>query len=150
MDDMTVKKVALAGNPNTGKSLVFSRITGTGVISANYPGTTVSVKRARFTFRAAGFELVDLPGVYSLEPFSAADKVAVSEIDNADIIINIIDATTLERNLNLTLELISRNKPIVVCLNFWDDTAHKGISIDTTALQRLLGVPVVTASALNG
>jgi len=145
-----VKKVAIVGNPNVGKSLVFSRITGVGVISANYPGTTVDVRTARFDHEGAAYELIDGPGVYSLEALSHADETALAIIDNSDIIINVLDATNLERNLNLTLGLLAREKPMVVCLNFWDDTAHKGIFIHASLLEEILGVPVVTASALRG
>lgn len=148
--DSLVKKVLLVGNPNVGKSLVFSRITGLGIISANYPGTTVELKIGRFKFRDQEYELMDVPGTYSLETFSKAEETAVGLIDESDIIINVVDATNLERNLNLTLQLLKKNKPIIVCLNFWDETAHKGIGIDSVALENILTVPVVTTCALSG
>ena len=144
-----MKKVVLAGNPNVGKSLLFSRITGTAAISANYGGTTVEVKSSRLKSRDLEFELIDGPGVYSLEEYSEADKRALKIIDAADIIVDIVDATHLERNLTLTLQLLMKCKPMVVCLNFWDDTLHKGINIDVKELEELLGVPVVTVSALH-
>jgi ferrous iron transport protein B len=144
------RKVVLVGNPNVGKSLIFSRITGVGVISANYPGTTVDVKIGRFRFRGSEYELYDIPGVYSLEAYSTADEAALRLVDAGDIIINIVDATSLERNLGLTLQLLGKNKPTIVCLNLWDDTAHRGVAIDAVLLEQLLGVPVVTTSALSG
>jgi ferrous iron transport protein B len=144
------RKVVLVGNPNVGKSLIFSRITGVGVISANYPGTTVDVKIGRFRFRDLDYELYDIPGVYSLEAYSTADEAALRLADAGDIIINIVDATSLERNLYLTLQLLGKHKPTIVCLNLWDDTAHRGVAIDAVVLERLLGVPVVTTSALSG
>jgi ferrous iron transport protein B len=142
-----MKKIALIGNPNVGKSLVFSRITGIAVVSANYVGTTVGVKIGRFKFRNDDYELFDSPGLYSLEAFSKADEAALKLIEDCDIIVNVVDATNLERNLNLTLQLIDKGKPLVVCLNFWDETKHKGISLDEKAVEALLGVPVVPTSA---
>ena len=142
-----MKKIALIGNPNVGKSLVFSRITGIAVVSANYVGTTVGVKIGRFKFHGDDYELFDSPGLYSLEAFSKADEAALKLIEDCDIIVNVVDATNLERNLNLTLQLIDKGKPLVVCLNFWDETKHKGISLDEKALDALLGGPVVPTSA---
>jgi ferrous iron transport protein B len=145
-----MKKVAIVGNPNVGKSLVFSRLTGVGVISSNYAGTTVGIKIGKLVHAGEEFELIDLPGIYSLEVLSSADSAALEIVNTCDIVINVADATNLERNLNLTLGLLALGKPMVVCLNLWDDTAHNGISIDLAALQRTVGVPVVAASALRG
>jgi ferrous iron transport protein B len=144
------KKVLLIGNPNVGKSLLFSRITGRGVIAANYAGTTMELKVGRFKYKDADYDLFDMPGLYSLEAFSRAEETAIDMIDSGDILINVLDATNLERSLNLTLKLIARRKRMILCLNIWDDTAHKGISIDAPLLGTLLGVPVVTTSALSG
>lgn len=144
-----MKKVVLVGNPNVGKSLLFSRITGIGVVTANYPGTTVEIKIGKFQYREEEYELIDGPGLYSLEIFSKSDKTAANLIDENDLIINVIDATNFERNLNLTLQLLKKNKPMVVCLNFWEDTAHKGITIDYKELENILGVPVIPVSALT-
>jgi ferrous iron transport protein B len=145
-----MKKIVLIGNPNAGKSLMFSRITGAGAISANWAGTTVECKVGRFTYGGAEYELVDAPGLYSLDPGTKAEAAAVKLVDNGDILVNIVDATCLERNLTLTLQLLARQRPTVVCLNFWDDTTHRGITIDAAELETLLGVPVVPASALTG
>jgi ferrous iron transport protein B len=148
-----MKRVLLVGNPNVGKSLLFSRITRTGAASANYAGTTVSLKVGRFMHGGEEYELVDGPGVYSLEEFSEADATALKLIDEAgegDLIVDVVDATNLERNLALTLQLAAKGKAMVVCLNFWDDTLHKGIAIDLPALERLLGLRVVAVSALEG
>lgn len=144
-----MKKVVLAGNPNVGKSLIFSRITRIGIVTANYAGTTVDMKSGHVNFRGSEYEIIDGPGIYSLEEFSKTDEIAVKLIENADIVINVIDATNLERNLNLTLQLIKKNKAMVVCLNFWEETAHKGITIDVKELEKLLGIPVITVSALQ-
>lgn len=142
-------KAVLAGNPNTGKSLLFSRITRTGAVSANYSGTTVETKTGNFIYQGTGYTLVDGPGIYSLEEFSDNDRTALSLLDESDIIINVIDATNLERNLNLTLQLLEKRKPMVVCLNFWEETGHMGIHIDAAELEKLLDVPVVPVSALQ-
>ena len=144
-----MKKIVLAGNPNVGKSLLFSRITRIGMVTANYGGTTVETKLGNFIYQGREYEIVDGPGVYSLEEFSKTDQIALQLFDDGDIIINVIDATNLERNLNLTFQLMKLRKPMVVCLNFWEDTVHKGITIDSHALEKLLDVPVVTVSALE-
>lgn len=144
-----MKKVVLAGNPNVGKSLIFSRITRIGIVTANYAGTTVDMKAGHVSFKGSEYEIIDGPGIYSLEEFSKTDEIAINLIDNADIVIDVIDATNLERNLNLTLQLIEKNKPMVVCLNFWEETVHKGITIDVKELEKLLGIPVITVSALK-
>lgn len=144
-----MKKVVLAGNPNVGKSLVFSRMTRIGIVTANYAGTTVEMKSGHCNYKGNDYEIIDGPGIYSLEEFSKTDEIAINLIDNADIVIDVIDATNLERNLNLTLQLIKKNKPMVVCLNFWEDTVHKGITIDVEELEKLLGTKVITVSALR-
>jgi ferrous iron transport protein B len=146
----TRKKVLLVGNPNVGKSLVFSRITGVHVISANYPGTTVEIRSGWCTVSGQEYEIIDMPGLYSLNGSATVDNRFVGLLDQADIVINIIDATTLERNLYLTLQLLHIQKPLIICLNIWDETAHKGITIDVPALEAILGVPVVPTSAKSG
>jgi ferrous iron transport protein B len=144
-----MKKIVLVGNPNVGKSLTFSRITGSGAVIANYAGTTVKVMTGKFKYADNEYELLDGPGMYSLEQFSDADEAALRFVRDSDIIINIVDATNLERNLNLTLQLLQIKKPMVVCLNSWDETVHNGITIDVPALEKILDVPVVTVSALR-
>ena len=144
-----MKKVVLVGNPNVGKSLVFSRITRIAIATANYAGTTVDVKAGYCNYKSNEYEILDGPGIYSLEEFSKTDEMAINLIDDADIVINVVDATNLERNLNLTLQLIKKNKPMVVCLNFWEETVHKGIHINVKELEKLLGIPVITVSALQ-
>ncbi|HEX2953277.1 MAG TPA: FeoB small GTPase domain-containing protein, partial [Bacillota bacterium] len=145
-----MKKIVLAGNPNVGKSLLFSRITRIGMVTANYAGTTVETKVGKLLYKGNEYEILDGPGVYSLEEFSKTDQIALQLIEDADIIINVVDATNLERNLNLTLQLLMMGKPMIICLNFWDDTLHKGITIDPNKLEEHLKVPVVTVSALRG
>jgi len=144
-------KVLLVGNPNVGKSVIFSRLTGAKVLASNYPGTTVELAKGFLKFKDIEAEVIDSPGTYSLKPSTKAEKVAVKLILESDLIINVIDATNLERNLYLTLELIhNTNKPVLVVLNMWDETKHKGISIDTKKLEEFLGVPLVCTCGLSG
>lgn len=146
-----MKKILLVGNPNVGKSVVFSRLTGIDVISSNYPGTTVEYTKGYMNHRDTHYEIVDVPGTYSLEPTAKAEEVAVAMLNQGGhIIINIIDSTNLERNLNLTLQLLKKKIPTVILLNFWDETKHKGISINSEKLQQLLGVPVIPVCAVTG
>lgn len=145
-----MKKILLMGNPNVGKSVVFSRLTGVHVHASNYPGTTVEFTEGNMLFRGEKTALLDVPGTYSLDPSNKAEEVAAEMLDRGDLIINVVDATNLERNLGLTLPLIERGLPMVIALNFWDETAHRGIEIDCDALSKRLGVPVVPTTAVTG
>lgn len=145
-----MRKILLVGNPNVGKSVIFYRLTGIGVIASNYAGTTVEFTRGYLTIGEEKLEIIDVPGIYSLEPASKAEEVAVELLKEGDIILNILDSTNLERNLNLTLQLIKRNVPVLVALNFWDETKHRGISIDYKKLEELIGVPVIPVSGVTG
>jgi len=145
-----IKKIVLMGNPNVGKSVVFSRLTGANVIASNYPGTTVDFSKGKMRIDGETVEIIDAPGTYSLEPSNKAEKVAVKMLKEADVVINVIDATNLERNLYLTLELLERDVPVVIALNLWDETNHLGININEKKLEELLGVPVVPTVALTG
>jgi len=149
-----IKKIYLIGNPNVGKSVVFSRLTGVQVISSNYPGTTVEIAKGYLSLDNQKIEVVDLPGAYSLDPSSAAEEVAVSllkELPKEEIaVINIVDSTNLERNLLLTLQLIEHGFPVVVCMNMCDDAGHRGVHIDFVKLEDLLKVPVIPTCALTG
>ena len=138
------------GNPNVGKSAIFSRLTGIDVTIANYPGTTIEFKSGRMKHDGRTVEVTDVPGTYSLAPLSKAEKIAVSLLKEGDVVINVVDATNLERNLYLTLQLLERGIPVIVALNFWDETRHLGIEIDYKALEASLGVPVVPVVAVTG
>ena len=142
--------ILLVGNPNVGKSVLFSRLTGTHIIASNYPGTTVGFTKGYLKLGGGQVEGIDVPGTYSLEAGSKAEEVAVEMLKEGDVVINVVDATNLERNLNLTLQLLERQTPIIVALNMWDDTRHRGISIDLAKLEQLLGVPVVPTAAITG
>ena len=144
-------KILLMGNPNVGKSVIFSRLTGIGVISANYPGTTVEYTEGNMKLGGETATLVDAPGVYSLDPSSRVEEVCGKIFaKGADVVVNVIDATNLERNLNLTLQILERGVPTVVAHNLWDVAVKKGIEIDVAALERELGVPVIPTVAVSG
>ncbi|PIQ44696.1 MAG: ferrous iron transporter B, partial [Deltaproteobacteria bacterium CG12_big_fil_rev_8_21_14_0_65_43_10] len=143
-------RILLMGNPNVGKSVVFSRLTGVNVIASNYPGTTVGYTRGFMKLGEEKVEVIDVPGTYTLEPTSEAEEVARRMLDTGDIVINVVDATNLERNLYLTLQLLERNIPVIVALNIWDDTRHRGINIELDKLRELLGVPVIPTVATTG
>jgi ferrous iron transport protein B len=143
-------KILLMGNPNVGKSVIFSRLTGVNVIASNYHGTTVEFTRGTMRFRQKKAEIIDVPGTYSLSPTTKAEEVASEMLKEGDIVINVIDATNLERSLNFTLELIESGAKIIVALNIWDEACHKGIKIDADKLEKMLGVPVVPTCALTG
>jgi ferrous iron transport protein B len=138
------------GNPNVGKSVVFNRLTGVDVMVSNYPGTTVEVSRGRLRVGGEKAELVDVPGTYTLEPTTRAEEVAVRMLGEADLVIDVIDATNLERSLNLTLQLLGRGVPTLVALNLWDEAGHLGVDIDVDKLEKLLGVPCVPTVATTG
>jgi ferrous iron transport protein B len=148
--DVNIKRILLMGNPNVGKSVVFSRLTGVRVIAANYPGTTVGYTQGFMKVGGERVEVVDVPGTYSLEPTSEAEEIALKMLGTGDVIINVVDATNLERNLNLTLQLLETGSPMVVALNMWDDVGHRGIRIDLERLRELLGVPVIPTVAVTG
>lgn len=144
-------KVLLMGNPNVGKSVLFNRLTGLDVITSNYAGTTVNYTHGYIKHSSQeDIELIDVPGTYTLNPTNEAEKVAVDMLNKGDLIINVIDVTNLERNLFLTMQLLSYKKPAIIVLNMWDETKHNGIKIDTEKLQNILGVPVITTCAISG
>jgi len=150
-----IPTVLLVGNPNVGKSALFSRLTGTKVISSNFPGTTVSILRGMLETASRGirknYELIDTPGLYSLtEKTETTRRGSRFVIEHADIIINVIDATNLERNLFLTTQLLALKKPMIVVLNMWDEAQYHGITIDIPLLSQELGVPVVPTTSISG
>jgi ferrous iron transport protein B len=145
---MTQKQtIAIFGNPNVGKSTLFSHLTGVHVVASNYPGTTVEFKQGDAVFKSESYTVVDVPGTYSLSGNNDAEESAVTMLDHADYVINIIDATNLERNLLLTYQLMQKKIPMIVALNFVEEAHHKGIVIDAKRLAKRLGVPVVPITA---
>lgn len=138
-----VRKVVLAGNPNVGKSVFFNALTGMYVDVSNYPGTTLEISHAR-----VGNDLIiDTPGVYGVSSFDEEEKTARDVILGADIVLNVVDAVHLERDLFLTQQIIDMGLPVVVALNMMDEALRQGISIDLDKLSQLLGVTVVPTIA---
>jgi ferrous iron transport protein B len=138
--------LVLAGNPNVGKSVVFAALTGTYVDVSNFPGTTVEVTRGRL----GGFDVIDTPGVYGVSSFNDEERVARDTILNADVVLDVVDAVHLERDLFLTLQLIDMGKPMIVALNMADEARRHGVAVDRDLLEDLLGVPVVETVAVKG
>lgn len=148
----TDKVIALAGNPNVGKSTVFNELTGMKQHTGNWPGKTVSNAQGRHTYQGIEYILVDLPGTYSLAAHSAEEEVARDFIcfGESDAAIVVCDATCLERNLNLVLQTIEITPNVIVCVNLMDEAKKKHIEIDLQHLEGLLGIPVCGASARSG
>jgi ferrous iron transport protein B len=138
--------LVLVGNPNVGKSVFFNALTGLYVDVANYPGTTIDVSRGH----AGKFQVLDTPGVYGVGSFNDEERVARDIVLGADLILNIVAAPTLERDLFLTLQLLDMGTPMVVALNQMDEAAAQGVSIDVERLSSWLGVTVVPCVATRG
>lgn len=143
---------ALAGQPNSGKSTIFNMLTGARQFVANYPGVTVEKKVGYFSQDAVKVELVDLPGTYSLTSYSMEERVARDFIldDEPSVVLNVVDASNLRRNLYLTMQLLEMEIPLVVDLNMIDVARKKGYEIDDAQLSKLLGVPVVVSDGKRG
>ena len=141
--------IALAGNPNSGKTTMFNKLTGANQRVGNWPGVTIDRKVGKI--RGTDYELVDLPGIYSLSPYSPEEIVSRNFLieDRPDAVINIVDATNLERNLFLTLQIIDTGIPTVIALNMMDQIRKLGDQIDVEKLSKELGCKVVPVSALN-
>ena len=145
-----MNKILLMGNPNVGKSVIFSRLTGARIIVSNYPGTTVEFTQGQMKIGEERPIVIDVPGTYTLEPTSKAEEVSVRMLDEGGLVINVVNATNLERNLYLTLGLLEKDAPLVVALNMWDETKHQGIDINIKKLEKELGVPVIPTCGLTG
>lgn len=141
--------VAVAGNPNSGKSTLINAIAGTRLHVGNWPGVTVEKKEALLEFEGKKIKLVDLPGVYSLSPYSQEEVITRNYFVNEkpDVIVNVVDATNLERNLYLTVQLLEFGIPVVMALNMFDEATKKGYLIDNIAIEERLGVSVVPTVA---
>ncbi|OUO56427.1 FeoB small GTPase domain-containing protein [Candidatus Avelusimicrobium gallicola] len=142
----------LAGNPNVGKSLIFSRLTGIGIISSNFPGTTVGLNYGQTQFGGEPYEIIDIPGLYRLEEewvIEGRKHNLFKELEY-DFIVCVADASHLERNLYFLLEIMQLKKPVILLLNKFDEAQRKGIQIDVKQLEKLLGIPVIAAVATTG
>ncbi len=141
--------IGFIGNPNCGKTTLFNAYTGANLKVANWPGVSVEKKEGSMQFHGHTFKLVDLPGIYSLTSYTMEEKVSQEYIlsDDVDVIIDVADASALERNLYLTLQLIELGKPVVLALNMMDVVEERGMEIDMHRLPEMLGVPVVPVSA---
>ncbi|KDR94184.1 ferrous iron transport protein B [Peptoclostridium litorale DSM 5388] len=139
-------KLVLAGNPNVGKSVFFNYLTGMYVDVSNFPGTTVDISSGRFD----KYVVMDTPGVYGVSSFNDEERVARDVILNADVILNVVDALHLERDLFLTQQIIDMGKPVIVALNMMDDVKRHGVEIDVELLSQKLGVNVIPTTAIKG
>lgn len=150
--DRREMKIALAGNPNAGKTTLFNALTGSNQYVGNWPGVTVEKKEGRAEIQGKAVTIVDLPGIYSLSPYSMEEIVARDFIigESPDAVINIVDATNLERNLYLTVQLLELEKPMVMALNFMDEVEKNGDRINIKELSEHLGIPVVPITAKTG
>ena len=147
-------RVALVGNPNTGKSSVFNALAGLNVRTGNYPGVTIEKKLGRCDLGGQAIDLLDLPGTYSLAPRSPDELVAVEVLTDdlpheppVELIICVVNAMMLQRNLFLVSQLLELDKPVVIALNMIDSARARGVSIDVQRLSKQLGVPVICTSA---
>lgn len=141
-----MKKIAIVGNPNVGKSVMFNNLTGRYVTVSNYPGTTVEVSRGRAVISGFEFEVIDTPGMYSMLPITEEERVARKILfeERPSVVVHIIDAKNLERMLTFTLQLRESGFPVILDLNIMDEAKDIGIEIDLAALEKELGVPVVS------
>ena len=142
------RKVALVGNPNVGKSVLFNALTGAYVTVSNYPGTSVEVARGNAVIDGEHFEVIDTPGMYSILPITEEERVAREILLNErpNLVIHVLDARNLERMLPMTLQLIEAELPVVLVVNIMDEAARMGLSIDIPLLSRRLGIPVIGAA----
>lgn len=144
--------IALAGNANVGKSVIFNYLTGSDQVVGNWPGKTVKRAQGNLLFEGHKIHIIDLPGIYSFSTFSMEEIVSREYIahDKPDVVINVLDASVLERNLFFTLQLMEMEVPMVLCVNQMDIARQKGYHIDTDKLEKALGVPVVPTVAVTG
>ncbi len=145
-------KVVLAGQPNCGKSTIFNMISGIRQHIANYPGVTVDKKSGKFSHQGEDIEIIDLPGTYSFSSFSLEEKVAKKAIleENPDLIVNVVDASNIKRNLYLTFQLLEMGKPVLVVFNMMDVAKRRGINIDIDSISKELGFKIIPASGSKG
>lgn len=144
-------RIALSGNPNTGKSTLFNTLTGSNQHTGNWPGKTVLQAKGNFRHAGVLFELIDLPGTYSLFSNSTDEQVARDYIifGKPDVTVVVVDAMALERNMNLVLQVLEITQKTILCINLIDEAEKEGLQIDHKKMERILGIPVVKISARN-
>ncbi|MFA7339482.1 MAG: ferrous iron transporter B [Candidatus Obscuribacterales bacterium] len=140
-----VQSIVLAGNPNVGKSVIFNALTGSDADVSNYPGTTIDIARGHL----GKDELADTPGIYGVSSFNDEERAARKMILSADIVINVVSAITLERDLFLTVQLVEMGKPLILVINQWDEAKQRGITIDLNRLSAEFGVEILTCVAVK-
>ncbi len=147
-----VPDIVFIGQPNSGKSTLFNSIAGFKAVTSNFPGTTVKHTHSKVTVGGRLFNIIDLPGTYSLNPADEAEKVALTHLfkEKPDLVVNVVDASILGRSLEMTLELLELEYPMVVALNMMDLAEKKGIEVDVKKLEDMLGVPVIPTIASHG
>src|SRR5512140_1325472 len=143
-----VKKVALVGNPNVGKSVLFNALTGAYVTVSNYPGTSVEVARGSATIDGIACEIIDTPGMYSILPITEEERVAREILlnESPDLVIHVLDARNLERMLTMTIQLIEAGLPVILVVNIMDEAERMGLEVDIPLLQEKIGIPVIGAA----
>lgn len=144
--------IALAGNPNTGKSTIFNALTGSKQHVGNWPGKTVEKKEGSWKFNDTTFQVVDLPGTYSLTAYSLEEVIARDFVieEHPDLVVVVVDAANLERNLYLAVQILEMGAKVVVALNMSDIADSRGFNIDVSKLSQALGAPVVATVASKG
>ena len=145
-------KFALAGNPNCGKTTLFNNLTGSTAHVGNWPGVTVDKKEGVYKKCAEPIKIIDLPGIYSLSPYTPEEVISRNYIleEKPDCVINVVDATNLERNLYLTTQIMEIDVPVVIALNMMDAVTKRGDRIDAKKLEEKTGIPVVSVSITPG
>jgi len=143
--------IALAGNANVGKSVIFNQLTGLHQHIGNWPGKTVEKAEGTLHFKGYTIDIIDLPGIYSLSTFSMEELISRDYIatEKPDLVINVVDASLLERNLFFTLQLLELETPLIIALNQVDMAKKKGIIIDYEKAEKILGVPVIPTVAVS-
>ena len=145
------RKVAIVGNPNVGKSVVFNALTHEYAVVSNYPGTTVEVTRGAFDSGGVRYEVTDTPGAYSLLPITEEERIARRILieEKPDVVLHVADAKNLDRMLMFTMQLIEAELPVILVLNMMDEAESAGVDVDAAVLEKELGVPVVPTVAVK-
>jgi ferrous iron transport protein B len=149
---MTSFKIVLVGQPNAGKSTLFNVLSDIKAAAANFAGTSVKITQSAIQLEGRDFQLLDLPGTYSLNAMDDAEKITQEYLlsEKIDLIVNVVDSTLLARSLELTSELLELGLPLAIALNMQDEAEKRGLKIDHEKLEKALGVPVVPTAALHG